>query len=96
MRRLYIVSYDIRDEQRLKRVARLLRGYGDRLQYSVHRCDLSDVERAILISKLHPLIDHQKDQVLFIPIGPAGGEVETAIFTLGQPYVPLDHRPIIV
>lgn len=41
-KRWQLVSYDIRDEKRLRKVAKLLQGYGTRLQYSVFRCHLSD------------------------------------------------------
>lgn len=41
MRSWYLISYDIRDEKRLRRVARILAGHGVRLQYSVFRCRLS-------------------------------------------------------
>ena len=47
MKQWYLVSYDVRDEKRLRRVARLLEGYGVRMQYSVFRCYLAhrEVER---------------------------------------------------
>ncbi|MDG6911097.1 MAG: CRISPR-associated endonuclease Cas2 [Nitrososphaerota archaeon] len=47
MRGWYLVCYDIRDEARLRRVQKLMLGYGHRLQYSIFRCRLSerDVER---------------------------------------------------
>jgi CRISPR-associated protein Cas2 len=43
----YLVAYDIRDDRRLRRVAKLLEGRGERLQYSLFRCRLSprDIER---------------------------------------------------
>ncbi|MDR0535374.1 MAG: CRISPR-associated endonuclease Cas2, partial [Puniceicoccales bacterium] len=34
-RRRYLVCYDIANPKRLRRVARLLEGFGTRLQYSV-------------------------------------------------------------
>jgi CRISPR-associated protein Cas2 len=37
----HLLAYDVRDERRLRRVAHLLEGYGQRLQYSVFRCKLS-------------------------------------------------------
>lgn len=37
----YLVAYDIRDEARLRRVAKHLKGYGTRLQYSLFRCRLT-------------------------------------------------------
>ena len=45
MRNRYIVTYDITDDRRREAVFKALRGFGDHLQYSVFRCDLSDRER---------------------------------------------------
>lgn len=45
LRRWYIVSYDVRDPKRLRRVHELVSGYGSRLQLSVFRCWLTDRER---------------------------------------------------
>jgi CRISPR-associated protein Cas2 len=43
----YLVCYDIRDDKRLRDVAKVVKGFGERLQYSLFRCHLSqrDVER---------------------------------------------------
>jgi CRISPR-associated protein Cas2 len=38
----YLVAYDIRDDRRLQRAAKRLKGYGSRIQYSVFGCRLSD------------------------------------------------------
>lgn len=40
----YLVAYDIRDPQRLRRVAKHLKGYGERIQQSIFRCLLSNRE----------------------------------------------------
>ena len=37
----YLVCYDIRDAKRWRRCFRLLKGYGENLQYSVFRCRLT-------------------------------------------------------
>jgi CRISPR-associated protein Cas2 len=42
MKNWYLVAYDVRSEARLRRVAKVMEGYGVRLQYSVFRCHLSD------------------------------------------------------
>jgi CRISPR-associated protein Cas2 len=52
MRLLYVVTYDISDKKRLRKVFRLMRGYGDHLQLSVFRCELSGVERFELLVSL--------------------------------------------
>ena len=36
----YLVCYDIRDERRLKRVGKMMKDYGTRVQYSVFEVDL--------------------------------------------------------
>jgi len=37
----YLVSYDVRDDKRLRLVAKQLKGYGSRVQLSVFRCRLN-------------------------------------------------------
>jgi CRISPR-associated protein Cas2 len=48
----YLVAYDIRDPKRLAKVAKCLKGYGSRLQFSVFRCRLNDRERERLAWEL--------------------------------------------
>ena len=38
----YLVAYDIREQKRLQKVAKLMEGYGTRVQYSIFRCRLSE------------------------------------------------------
>jgi CRISPR-associated protein Cas2 len=96
MRLLYIVTYDVRDDRRLRRVFRLMRGYGDHVQYSVFRCELSDKERAELMSKLADVLKPSEDQALLFPLGPAGGAREQGISHVGLPYEPSDRSAIVV
>ncbi len=37
----YLVTYDIREPKRLRKVAKHLEGYGERIQFSVFRCRLT-------------------------------------------------------
>lgn len=96
MRTLYIVTYDIRDDRRLRRVFRVMRGYGDHLQYSVFRCELSDRERVELMSRLVKAMKLSEDQALFFPLGPAGGLNESGVLSLGLPYEPREHSATVV
>lgn len=84
MRIRYIVSYDISDDKRLRRVHRTMKGYGDPLQYSVFRCDLSASERILLIEALSKIINHREDQVMLVDIGPADGRGQWSIETIGR------------
>ncbi len=73
-----------------------MRGFGDHLQYSVFRAELSSKEKIQLIAKLKRVINHEDDQVLFIPIGPAGGENEKDIEALGKSYEPVDRCAVVI
>jgi CRISPR-associated protein Cas2 len=84
MRVRYIVSYDISDPKRLRRVFRTMKGFGDPLQLSVFRCDLSASERVLLIEALSKVINHRDDQVMIIDIGPVEGRGQDRIETIGR------------
>lgn len=83
MRSAYLVAYDITDDGRRDRVFRILRGFGDHVQYSVFRVDASPTELVRLRARLTESIDHKRDRVLVADLGPTDGRGATAISTLG-------------
>jgi len=85
--RLYIISYDICDPKRLHRIYKVMRGYGDHLQYSVFRCVLSEKQMAELTDRIGREIHHEEDQVLFVPLGPADSPTSWEMNTMGLPLV---------
>lgn len=82
----YLVSYDICHPKRLRRVARALEGFGVRLQYSVFECALDEMRLAMLKSELHPILNHEEDQVLFVSLGPSAKDATLVIEAIGTPY----------
>lgn len=82
----YLVSYDICHPKRLRRVARVLEGFGVRLQYSVFECPLDDLRVAQLRAELQPILNHDEDQVLFVSLGPSSNDASLIIEALGLPY----------
>lgn len=96
MRRTYLVCYDIRDDYRLARVAKTMRGFGDRIQYSVFECQLNRTDLVRCRHALAEIIDHKKDQVLFVDLGLTEGRGDRVISALGQSYTRLDAPCIIV
>jgi CRISPR-associated protein Cas2 len=52
MRNVYLVCYDVADDKRLRKTYKTMCGFGDPLQYSVFRCELSAVERQSLKESL--------------------------------------------
>lgn len=96
MKTTYLICYDIRDDKRLRRVAKICEGFGERVQYSVFECDLTDASRARLEDKLSETIHHDEDQVLFVSLGPAEGRGDRVIRALGQPYHKMDSPCYVV
>lgn len=96
MRTRYIVSYDICDEERLRRVYKTMRGFGDHLQYSVFRCDLSAAERVELIGAVGEIINHAEDQVLIIDLGPAEGRGGDCIEAVGRAYTSPERHAVVI
>lgn len=96
MRSTYIVSYDIADDKRLKKVFKAMRDFGDHLQYSVFECQFTPADLARCRDALSEIIHHEQDQVLFILLGPTEGRGERVITALGKAYVNVDAPCIVV
>lgn len=96
MRHAYVVTYDISDPARLRRVFKTMRNFGDHLQLSVFRCELNDRELVELRAALHPIIAHGEDQVLLVHIGPASGRARRAITSLGRRYTHPERHATVV
>ena len=86
MRQTYIVTYDVCDAKRLRKVFKTMKGYGEHLQLSVFRCELSHRELVELRALLGGIIHHDKDQVLFVDVGPEEGRGNTSISSIGRAY----------
>lgn len=72
MRHYVLATYDIADERRLRKIFKLLRGYGDHIQYSVFLCQLTDKDIAVLREKIADIIHHKEDQAILLKLGVAG------------------------
>lgn len=96
MKAHYIVTYDICDPKRLRRVYKKMQGAGDHLQLSVFRCDLTDRQREKLKLELCDVIKPSEDQILFIELGPSEGRPAERIEALGRPYAEPESLPVIL
>lgn len=85
-RKRYIVSYDIAHPRRLRQVARIVEGFGYRLQFSVFECLLDALRLQELKGSLNEVIHHTEDQVLFIVLGTRPGDDNLIIESIGLPY----------
>lgn len=66
-RHWHLISYDIRDAKRLRKVAKLLEGYGTRVQYSVFRCRVDRLALEKLRWQLAQVLK-EVDDLLVIPL----------------------------
>lgn len=92
---LYLVTYDIRDAKRWRRVFKLMKGFGEWLQLSVFQCRLSRRRHAELIALLDGVIKHGTDAVLVIDLGLAE-KVKPRVVSLGGAFTAVSRQPVIV
>ena len=93
--RLYIVSYDISDERRWRRVFKLMRGYGRWLQLSVFQCRLTARRRAEMARRLEELIHDRDDHVLILDLGPAD-KVGPRVESLGKTFESVKRTAVVI
>ena len=68
-RRLYLVSYDIANPKRWRRVFKLLQRNGEHLQLSVFLCRIAPARMLGLQARLMHLIDTAEDRLLVVELG---------------------------
>lgn len=95
MERLYIVTYDVADPKRWRRVFRIMNGYGEWLQLSVFQCRLSRTRAIQMRADLEKAIRDGEDHVLLIDLGPAEA-IRTQVSSLGKRFEPIQREPVIV
>ena len=82
-RRRYLIAYDISEPKRLRRVIKVMEGYGQRLQYSVFLCDLSASEEMSWRGDILDVVNLAEDSVVRIDLGPTSAHA--SITVLGTP-----------
>ena len=63
----YVVSYDISDDKKRNKVAKILFDFGKRVQYSVFECILEDKHLKKMVSRLKKAVS-QEDSVRIYPL----------------------------
>ena len=91
----YVVTYDIADPRRWRRIFKLMKGYGRWLQLSVFHCRLDGGRRADMALALERLIDPAADHVVILDLGPAA-PVALAVETHGKRFEPIERRAVVV
>jgi CRISPR-associated protein Cas2 len=65
--RWWLICYDVHNKKRLRKCAKHMEGYGERMQYSVFRCWLTPRDMQRLRWELTELLASE-DEVLLIPL----------------------------
>ncbi|MCT7977593.1 CRISPR-associated endonuclease Cas2 [Laspinema olomoucense] len=90
----YLICYDITEDNRRNRVAKVLETYGMRVQQSVFEAVLNETEYHQLQARLLKLLNKRQDQLRFYPLSPANRD---RIVILGrQPEFTVDALTFIV
>lgn len=63
----WLISYDISDPRRLRRVERAVSSVGERLHYSLFLCELNEDQLTGLQRRIARLIDVGVDSVHYLP-----------------------------
>jgi CRISPR-associated protein Cas2 len=92
---LYIVTYDIGEPRRWRRLFKLMNGYGEWLQLSVFQCRLTRRRLVELNAAITEVINHNQDHVLILDLGSVD-HVELRVISLGKSHAPVAREPIIV
>ena len=93
--RMYIVTYDIANNRRWRRVFKTMHGFGEWLQLSIFQCRLSRRRRAELETQLRELVKAGEDHVLLIDVGPAD-KTELAVESIGKTFARIERRAIVI
>ena len=96
MKRHYLVCYDIAEPRRLHRVCRVLKGYGERWQYSIFFCSLKPIDRVRLESDIKAEMNLGDDRAIIIDLGTDETAAREAITVIGQPLPPMQTSFLVI
>ncbi len=61
----YIITYDIQNDKRRKKISDELEAYGRRVNYSVFECEFNKTKLKKLKQKLEEIVDKKEDSLRF-------------------------------
>jgi CRISPR-associated protein Cas2 len=96
MRNVYLVAYDVADDKRLRQTYKKMCRFGDAMQYSVFRCELSATEKQLMKEALWGILNWAQDRVMLIDMGPAGARGDDCMEFWGTPRVEIPSRQAVI
>lgn len=91
-----LICYDVPDDKRRTRLAKLLESYGDRVQYSVFVMDISPARLIRVKDKAQEILNLKEDSVLFCDLGLISDLSEKRFSYLGQTREITDNNVLIL
>lgn len=91
-----LIAYDIPDDRRRTKVAKILLGFGDRVQYSVFVVDLLPASLVRLRTLLNNAIDGDNDSVLMCDLGLLTALSDARFYYLGRRREITEEGPLII
>lgn len=84
-RMLFVIAYDITEDNRLNRVRTFLKGYSTGGQKSVYECFLTESELNYIAEELRYMIDEDQDRIHIFQV-----DRRAKIYSLGIAVLPKD------
>lgn len=91
-----LIAYDIPDDRRRARLAKVLERHGDRVQYSVFVVDSSPARLIRLRAAVQEVIVNAEDSVLFCDLGPVRLITTERFDFLGLSRPMMEHKAIVI
>ena len=96
MRHRYLVCYDVANAKRLRTLFKKMHGFGDPLQYSVFKCDLSPAECALMRGAIQEVINQRDDRVMIVKIGLVDDRRSDVVEFLGKPLAAWERQRAVI
>lgn len=90
---LYVVSYDIPDTKRRTKLAKTIKDFGDRVQYSVFECILDGDLIEELVDRIERIVVEKEDKVRIYGLC---GTCERAVKIMGKGEVTKDEDVYVI
>lgn len=91
-----LICYDVIDDKRRTRLAKVLGKYGDRIQYSVFVVDISPAKLLGLRDEASAIINRNEDSILFCDLGRIANLSDKKFSYLGQTRDITDNDVLII
>lgn len=95
MEHLYIITYDIRNGRRWRKLFKAMHGYGQWLQLSVFQCRLDRMRLLQLEEEIRTIVNQREDHVLIVDLGPAE-QIRPKVRSIGMTFEPVERKAVIV